>query len=286
MSGNKNKMYSATKRRHIKRTILLGSVILIYAFFFTSRLTMPQTLSEATAVGVPLTYTSDRGVIIYDAIYDNEAELMEVVLNFSNSSNDSVNSFYFFADATGRRNYDNLGVEVIYEDPLITVIRLPIKKFNEVKIIFAPKLSENLEEIPNNVVGTMIFNRDNLKYGHIDTEKSREDYLVYRYKSTVDLLEAAISESETKLNQLEKRKEALKNENIELEENMQYFTDDEKNAAKRKIEANNSTREDINESLLAVKNKIASLEEKYSEALSLYNKNFKQEQGEKGGLDE
>ena len=69
----------------------------------------------------------------------------------------------------------------------------------------------------------------------------------------------------------------MKNENIELEENMQYFTDEEKIAVKRKIMANESTREDVNESILATENKIVSLEEKYSEAISLYNKNFGKE---------
>ena len=277
MSENKNRMYNATKRRHTKRLLLLGTVFLLYAFFFTSKLTIPQTLSEPTDVGVPLTYTPDRGAIIYAATYDKEAELLELVFNFSNSSNDNINNYYFFMLAAGRHNYDDLHVDVIYEDTLITVLRIPIKKFDEARLVFAPKVADRVEDVPNNVVGTLIFNRNNLKYEHIDTGKSREDYLIYRYEATVTSLKAEISATRNELEKLKNRRESLKNENIELEENMQYFTDDEKLIAKRKIKANKNTREDINESILAAENKLSSLEDTYSEALSLYNKNFGKE---------
>ena len=277
MSGDKNRLYSATKRRRTKGRALMVAIALIYVFFFTSKLFIPQTMSEATDVGVPLTYTPDRGVIIYAATYDKEAELLELVLNFSNSSNDNINKYYFFMKAKGRHKYDNLQIDVIYEDSLITVLRVPIKKFDEVSLIFAPKVAEKVEDVPSSVVGTLTFNKGNLKYGHIDTSKSREDYLIYRYESTIASLKSEITNAKSELERLKNRRDALKNENIELEENMQYFTDEEKNAANRKIKANESAREDVNESILATENKIVSLEEKYSEAISLYNKNFGKE---------
>ena len=277
MSRNKNRIYNATKIRRTKRLFIIGAVILIYAFFFTSKLTIPQPLSEETFVGVPLRYTPDRGVIIYAATYDKEAELLEIVLNFSNSSKDNVNNYYFFAVASGRHNYDNLHVDVVYEDTLITVLRVPIRKFDEASIVFAPKVSDNIEEVPSNLVGTITFNRNNLKYDHIDTSRSREDYLIYRYESAVTSLKDEITEAKTSLENLKSRREALKAENADIEENMKYLTDEEKLAAKRKIKANESTRDEVNKSILEAENKIASLEEKYAEALSLYNKNFGKE---------
>lgn len=271
----RKRLYAASQKRHRRHVILLMSILLIYAFFFTSNFTLPQPISDATAMDVALRYSPDRSVTIYDAKYDKEARMLELVLTFDNYAYDNVNDYYFFLNATGRHRYEGLKVDTVIHDSLITVLRVSgLKPFHEARLIFAPKVSENLEEIPDSLVGALTFNKGNLKYERIDESLTRDDYLTYRFQSVVKTSKEALAAAHKNLEQLTAKQEALKAENEDLTENMKYFTSDEKQAAKAKMKANEKNRTELNLSIAEAEERIKVLQEKYDEANRMLHKNF------------
>ena len=262
----RKRLYAASQKRHRRHVILLVSILLIYAFFFTSNFTLPQPISDATAMDVALRYSPDRSVTIYDAKY---------------YAYDNVNDYYFFLNATGRHRYEGLKVDTVIHDSLITVLRVSgLKPFHEARLIFAPKVSENLEEIPDSLVGALTFNKGNLKYERIDESLTRDDYLTYRFQSVVKTSKEALAAAHKNLEQLLAKQEALKRENEDLTENMKYFTSDEKQAAKAKMKANEKNWTELNLSIAEAEETIKVLQEKYDEAYRMLHKNFAQTETE------
>lgn len=277
MLRDKDKIYKESKIAKRKTVVMLSIIILVYAFFFTSKLIIKEPLSEATTVGVPLTYTMDRGVTIYDAIYDEDAELLEIVLNFTNSSGDDVNDYYFFLTAEGRYRYDDITVDVIYEDVMITVLRIPIKEFREAKLVFAPKVAE-VSKVPENLVGTIVLNCDNLSYEKIK-ERTREDYIAYRYEVSIMQLKNEIANTEEEIKGYNEKIKALEKENKELSDNMKYYTKEEELTAKRQIKANEEKQESIRTSIISSEEELKRLDKRLDELDSLYGES-------KGGKNE
>lgn len=275
---DKDKLYKETKARKRKSSTKIIIVVLIYVFFFTSKLTIVPPLSEATAIGVPLTYTVDRGVTIYAATYDSDAEVLEIVLNFTNSSADNVNNYYFFMTAEGRGKYDNISVDVIYEDVMITVLRASIKQFREAKLIFAPKVAE-ISQIPESLAGTIVFNRDNLTYEKIK-ERTRAEYLAYRYEISISQVKSEIENAKEEIKSFEEKIKTLEEENTELSDNIKYYTKEEEATAKRKISANKEKEENLRQSILNTESEIKTLNKRCDELELLYEENLKEAENE------
>lgn len=268
MLRDKDKIYRESKAAKRKTVALISLIVVVYVFFFTSKLTIMSPLSEATAIGVPLTYTADRGATVYDATYDSEAEILEIVLNFTNSSGDNVNNYYFFLTAEGRGKYEDISVDVIYEDVMITVLRASIKQFREAKLVFAPKVAE-VSQIPESLVGTIVFNHDNLSYEKLK-ERTRAEYLAYRYEVLISQTKIEIENAEEDIKGFWEKIKALTEENTELSDSMKYYTEEEEAAAKRKISANKEAEENQRQYILKTQGKIQELNKRCEELELLY----------------
>lgn len=278
MLRDKDKIYRESKAAKRKTVALISLIIFVYVFFFTSKLTIVSPLSEATAIGVPLTYTADRGATVYDATYDSEAEILEIVLNFTNSSGDNVNNYYFFLTAEGRGKYEDISVDVIYEDVMITVLRASIKQFREAKLVFAPKVAE-VSQIPESLAGTIVFNRDNLTYEKLE-ERTRAEYLAYRYEVLISQTKIEIENAQEDIKGFEEKIKALTEENTELSDSMKYYTEEEEAAAKRKISANKEAEENQRQSILKTQGKIEELNKRCEELELLYAEILKEGKNE------
>ncbi len=278
MLRDKDKIYRESKAAKRKTVAFISLIIFVYIFFFTSKITIMSPLSEATAIGVPLTYTADRGVTVYAATYDSDAETLEIVLNFANSSGDNVNNYYFFLTAEGRGKYDNISVEVIYEDVMITVLRASIKHFREAKLVFAPKIAD-ISQIPESLVGTIVFNRDNLSYEKLK-ERTRGEYLAYRYEVLISQVKSEIENAEEDIKGFEEKIEALTEESTELSDSMKYYTDEEQASAKMKISANKEAEENQRQSILKTQYKIEDLNKRCDELELLYDEILKEGKNE------
>ncbi len=276
---NIRKLYRASKRR---RTWTITIALLIFAgylFFFTSNLTIPQQISQATEIGKESYYAAQRSVTVYDVTYDKQAQLLEVVLALKNETYDNVNDYYFFPQVSGRRKYGILTVNPVIQDTLITVLRIEhLKPFDEVKIVFAPKLSENLDEIPNSVVGSLVFNRTNLKYEEIQTNRTRSDYLRYRFEAGLKTAQEALAAAKEEKQRILANVDAIEKESEQLTADMKYFTDDEKKQAKAKINAKKAEKAELLISAEKAQQEIELQEKKYKEAYDMLDKNFEEEE--------
>ncbi len=262
--------FESTVKKHTLKFVLLG-VLAVYLFFFISNFLIPHTVSSGyTVLGEKYTYAADRSVTVYDAVYDKDEDLFEIILQLSNQTYDNVNDYYFFLVPEGRRTYTNVTVDIVIHDSMVTVLHVPdLKNFDEASLVFAPKLSDNLDEIPDDVVGTLVFNRNNITYDTIDQGKQRSEYILFRLQANIDAKRKEVESAEEKLIELKNKKEALFAENMDLQENMELYTSAEQEAAMAQIERNGSLILEVDEAILLQEEEIDRLEEEYEEICSL-----------------
>lgn len=272
------KLYQASKKSRSRAYRLVLFILAGYLFFFTSNLILPQPISTPSEIGRELSYAAQRSVTIYNATYDKEQQLFEVVMAMKNETYDNVNEYYFFPSVTGRHSYGSLTAAQIFNDSLITVLRIEnLKPFDELKIVFAPRLSENLEDIPSSTVGTLTFNRENLDYAKV-SERTREDYLGYRFESALETAEEELSNAKAEKERLTSNLAAIEKENEELSKDMQYFTAEEKRQAEEKIKANKKTKAELALAIEKAQQEVEKQKEKYNEAYKMLHKNFEEKE--------
>lgn len=262
--------YESTVKKHTMKFVLLG-VLTVYLLFFVSNFVIPHPVSSAyTVMGETYSYAADRSVTVYEAIYDKDAQLFEVTMELSNNSYDNVNDYYFFLVPEGRYTYTNVTVETVMHDSMVTVLRVPnLRRFDEASLVFAPKLSEDLNEIPDDAVGTLVFNRNNISYDTIDQERSRSEYITFRLQANVEVKQEEVKAAETKLSELENKRAALEKEIQDLQENMDLYTSSEQESILNKIEGNGEVILEVDEEIEKQKKEVQYLKAEYEEILEL-----------------
>lgn len=233
MSESKKEIQEKEKTYHgktkSKRPIYITAVILlIYIFFFTSKLTVPQPITKADNVTIPGTeeeFAQNRSVTLLSAEYSKDQEMLEMVLNLKNENYDNVNDYYYALTAVNENSADIEIKEVIKED-LLAVIRLQgVKKnYREIEFMIAPKLGP-INEISDDMTASIILNKYNVTtVSKIDTAKTKTEYLQERLIGMTQQLESKLDKQEYKLEQLETKKAALQKEIEDSEKEEKYMT--------------------------------------------------------------
>lgn len=211
------------KKNNRNRNLLIGGIIvlLIYIFFFTSKITISPNISEeATNIGQKYEYGTQRSYDLINATYSKEDKAMEVVVEFKNSNYDNINDHYYAAEILNG-NSGKLEVKQIYNEDLFTVIRIfnVPKRYKELTLYFAPK-TVAMEDVTDDMTGSIIINKKNVKLGDINFEKSKTSYLKERF-------DAVMKRYMKELKSLEKEYDSLKNELSAIEKDRQSFKENQ-----------------------------------------------------------
>ena len=114
----KNQVYRKAKRSR-KPYYLIGSILLVYLFFFCSNLIFPQGevhKAGATKPGEAVPFAENRTVTLIQATYSPDQELMEIVLQYTNENYDNVNDYYYTMTLAGA-DTKGLTVNPRFEEP-------------------------------------------------------------------------------------------------------------------------------------------------------------------------
>ncbi len=261
--SEKNRMYQK-KRKSVVR-ICIFAVVMIYAFFFTSKLIIPAPLTgpgEVTRIGQEAEYAENRTCSLISADYAQEQELMEIVLTFTNENYDGIDDYYYALECTGAST-KKLTIKEVYHEDLFTVLRiqnLP-KGYHELTLLYAPKLVA-MEEVTDDMTGKVILNKHNVEEtAKIDTGKNRADYYKERLSAMEDALEEKLARQQAKLSELEIRKKALEDEIMEIEENRLYMTADEIQMQQERAISNTEEIAGTDEEIILQKKRIEAIKE-------------------------
>lgn len=254
----KEKIYH--ERKKSRMPIYMSIVVLIiYAFFFTSKLTIPQPISskeQVTELGYAEEFAENRTVTLVSAEYSKEQKILELVLNFKNKNYDNVNDYFYSLTSTNADPAD-IKIDEIFNEDLFTVIRLSnVKKnYREIEFLLAPRIGE-ISDVTDDMTASIILNKYNVTLvDRIDTSKSREDYLKERLARLVDQLEKNLKRQEKKLEKLNDQKTAFKVEINNSQKEQKYMTAEE-------IAESNTRNEENQERILQVEEDIRKQESK------------------------
>lgn len=254
----KEKIYH--ERKKSRMPIYMSIVVLIiYAFFFTSKLTIPQPISskeQVAELGYAEEFAENRTVTLVSAEYSKEQKILELVLNFKNKNYDNVND-YFYSLTSINADPADIKIDEIFNEDLFTVIRLSnVKKnYREIEFLLAPRIGE-ISDVTDDMTASIILNKYNVTLvDRIDTSKSREDYLKERLARLVDQLEKKLKSQEKKLEKLNDQKTAFKAEINNSQKEQKYMTSEE-------IAESNTRNEENQERILQVEEDIRKQESK------------------------
>lgn len=240
----KEKIYHKKKKARTPIYIVIG-VLIIYAFFFTSKLTIPQPITsekDVTALGVEEEYTENRSVTLVSAEYSKDQEIMEIVLNLKNNNYDNVDMYYYALTAMNEKS-SKIKIKEIFNEDLFTVIRLEgVKKnYREIEFMLAPKVGD-INEISDEMTATVILNKYNVDtVNRINTSKTKTDYLQERLVGMVDQLKDRLERQEDKLQQLKTKKSSLEKEITDSEKEQKYMTAEEVQEMTERNQSNQDT---------------------------------------------
>lgn len=240
----KEKIYHEKKRSRTPIYIVIG-VLIIYAFFFTSKLTIPQPITSAkdvTALGSEEDYAENRSVTLVSAEYSRDQEIMEIVLNLKNSNYDNIDEYYYALTAVNEKS-SKIKIKEIFNEDLFTVIRLEgVKKnYREIEFMLAPKV-DDINEISDEMTATVILNKYNVdSVSKINTSKTKTDYLKERLVGMTEQLEDRIARQKDKLQQLKTKKASLEKEITDSEKEQKYMTAEEVREMTERNQSNQDT---------------------------------------------
>ena len=222
-------MYRKAKRSR-KPYYLIGSILLVYLFFFCSNLIFPQGevhKAGATKPGEAVPFAENRTVTLIQATYSPDQELMEIVLQYTNENYDNVNDYYYTMTLAGA-DTKGLTVNPRFEEPLITVLLIPNlpEDYRELTLLFAPK-TVSMDQITDDITGTVVLNEYNVTEGTIDRSKTKSAYLKERLEVILVSYEKTLQRQEKQKAKLENRIEALLSEQDAFQENKRYMTEEE-----------------------------------------------------------
>lgn len=225
----KNQVYRKAKRSR-KPYYLIGSILLVYLFFFCSNLIFPQGevhKAGATKPGEAVPFAENRTVTLIQATYSPDQELMEIVLQYTNENYDNVNDYYYTMTLAGA-DTKGLTVNPRFEEPLITVLLIPNlpEDYRELTLLFAPK-TVSMDQITDDITGTVVLNEYNVIEGTVDRSKTKSAYLKERLEVILASYEKTLQRQEKQKAKLENRIEALLSEQDAFQENKRYMTEEE-----------------------------------------------------------
>lgn len=253
-------LYKYTKHKKL----IIGSILfllILLVFFLLSNIILPAKLakkSEVTHIGSNYEFDYLRSFTVYEIAYSKSQQMLEVVMEFENENYDGIDDYFYAFSAIGSST-KNTKIDEIFHDSLITVIRITgVKPFDEAELLFAPKYGK-LSEATDSQTGIITINKYNANYvDHIDTTKTKVQYLIDRIEIIIKKLEKKLNAENEKLQNLKKQITGLENENIELENNKSFLTNDEISSVDAKIIKN---KEMINKTNDAIRQKERQLEE-------------------------
>lgn len=255
-------------RKTTKNTIILLIIVsLIYLFFFTSKIIIPDPITEksdTTKIGEKYSYSDNRSFSLLSCEYSKENKEMEIILDLENNSYDNHNGYYYAAEVLGASN--NIEIEEVVNEQLLAVYKIKnLKSFDEVIFMLAPKI-EQLDSITDEDTAFIILNKYNVKNVDYIGLKNKEDYLLLRLEKGIENYKKSIKDLKKEIEELEEQEITLISDNEELESNKKYLTEDEIIDAEYKQYENENLIKDIE---LDIQNKNYDLEEliiKYNDA--------------------
>ena len=271
MSENKKEVLEKEKIYHEKRKTRMPiyiaiCVLLVYVFFFTSKITIPQPITNETNVtilGKEEEFANNRSVTLVSAEYSREQELIELVLSLKNDNNDNVNNYYYALTAVNERS-SKIKIKEVFNEELFTVIRLyNVKKnFREIEFLLAPKIGE-ISDVTDDMTANIILNKYNVtSVNKIKTDKTKMDYLQDRLIGIVSQLEEKLHRQEENLEKLQIQKSSLEEEIINSEKEQKYMTEKEIQEA---ADRNQSNQDLIDETIMTIEKQKKKIEKTQAE---------------------
>lgn len=260
----KNKIYKKSADPVLKRNIILIIVIAIYVFLFLSKWILPIPVTgknEVTKIGEDVDFALGRTATLVSAEYDHDKNIMELVVNFTNTNYDGYNDYYYAHEIKKGSSADIILDEVYHED-LLTVLRLENvpANYSELTLYFAPKYTE-LENVTDDMTGEFILNKYNVVEKTLELNKTREAYLEERMNGIIEGYQKTLERQKEKIEKWQYQIESLDAENADLKKNDLYMTDDEIAQKKSLILANEEEIEKLQQRINAGNVKIAKIEE-------------------------
>lgn len=255
-------------KKTTKSTIILIVIVsLIYLFFFTSKFTLPNPItnkSDTTKIGEKYSYGDNRNFTLLSCEYSKENREMEIILDLENNSYDISNEYYYAATVLGASN--NIEIEEILNEQLLAVYKIKkLKNFDEVTFMLAPK-SKDINSVTDEDTAFIILNKHNVSKVDNIFFKNKEDYLLIRLEKGIENYKNRISKLKNKITKLENQKNNVILENEELENNKKYLTEDEIVSAKNKQLDNQNLIKEIETNIKNNHYELEELTKKYNEA--------------------
>lgn len=271
MSENKKEVLEKEKLYHEKRKTrmpiyIVICVLLVYVFFFTSKITIPQPITNETNVtilGKEEEFANNRSVTLVSAEYSREQELIELVLSLKNDNYDNVNNYYYALTAVNERS-SKIKIKEVFNEELFTVIRLyNVKKnYREIEFLLAPKIGE-ISDVTDDMTANIILNKYNVtSVNKIKTDKTKMDYLQDRLIGIVSQLEEKLHRQEENLEKLQIQKSSLEEEIINSEKEQKYMTEKEIQEA---ADRNQSNQDLIDETIMTIEKQKKKIEKTQAE---------------------
>jgi len=247
--------------------ILIG---LVYIFFASSKLIFPPEIMSKDSVahiGEPNDYMEGHAFTLISVTYSAEQEMMEVVVEFSNTTNDGVNDYYSKAFALGRTGKSKeCQVKEIMNEKLLAVYRIEgLKKYYEVELLFAPMVAE-INAITDGETAHAWLNKYNVKTGHIDTSKTKMDYLLDRLAIVISGYTKDLKTKNDEIKEHQTAIKALEEDSVKLTESMDYLTAEEAADATSQIENNTAEALTLSEEIASLTKEADSLAAKIAAA--------------------
>lgn len=238
--NEKNRVYKGTGKTKVPM-IVIAAIVLIYAFFFTSNIFIKTPVTDAedvTVLGAETEFADNRTFTLCKAIYSPEQEMMEIVIQFTNKNYDNVNDYYYTLTCTGAKS-KKMTIKEIYAEELFNVIRIENvpKSYSEIEFMFAPKVVE-MSGVTDEITGSVILNKNNVKFQTIKTDKTRESYYKDRLSGVKKVAESKLDKEKKHLAKLKENEKALQSEADDFEKNKKYMTSDEIKEKEAAIKAN------------------------------------------------
>lgn len=268
----KEKIYH--KKTKAKYPIIMAAcIVMVYAFFFTSQLTLPEHISDrnlTTKIGQENDFSENRSYTLVSAKYSEEQKVMEVILNLQNENYDNVNDYYYALTSVGEDSSD-IKINEVYNEDLFTVVRFENldPSFREINFMIAPKTVNDIAEVKDEDTASIILNKYNISdVQHIDLDKTKTEYAIERLEGMVGTLNERLDRQKEKLQELNTQLQALKDEESLLNEESKYMTDSEVEERKEHIQQNDNLQAEIEQEIVKQENKIKNTEAEIANAKS------------------
>jgi predicted nucleic acid-binding Zn-ribbon protein len=266
------------KENKAKITVILFAVFITlgFTFFFLSGFFFSSGKASeelATIPGKTYDYSSGRTYELIEAYYSADEQVMEIIVSLTNRSNDGVHDYFWVLDAISPSAIKKAAVKESMSTGLVTVLRIEGLKpgYEELYLIFAPKLAEKEEDISSTDTAQFVINKYNTRYVSAIEKRSEKDYQLLR-------LDRAIAKTDKELalryEQTETHQETiagLTSENEALIADMDFLIPSEKTAAAETIAGRKKKIEELEDSIRKLEGEIAVLSAEKTEAENTRN---------------